>query len=171
METRNFAIGLLAILTGACSTHPDPPTDAEALALRGEVASALSAHTEAMSSGDPERVFSFYKQDDRFFYLGCTDVLFGWGTFSSRVEFFYRDRPELTFEREILSIQILEPTVAVVAMAGRSSEADGLFWTEVLQKQEDGRWLITYEHESWPGCSRPGPGHSLGDLVPGDPGS
>ena len=26
---------------------------------------------------------------------------------------------------------------------------------EVLKKGEDGRWLITYEHESWPGCSVP----------------
>ena len=65
----------------------------------------------------------------------------------------------MIFEQELLSIQILTPTVAVAALRGHSTEAEALFWTEVLQKGEDGRWLITYEHESWPGCSVPTGAH------------
>jgi hypothetical protein len=58
-------------------------------------------------------------------------------------------------EQAVLFVQVLSPTVAVATLRGSSTEANALFWTEVLQKSEDGRWLITYEHESWPDCSTP----------------
>ncbi len=128
---------------------------ADELALIEEVEGTLTGLTEAMNSHDPERIFSFYRQDQSFFYLGCTDVLYSWGTFSVRVGPYYQNNTDVTFEQEILSIQILSPTVAVAALRGSSSNAEALFWTEVLQRQDDGRWLITYEHESWPDCKTP----------------
>jgi ketosteroid isomerase-like protein len=154
---------LPALLVGACAPAPEPLTLVETVplspeevsALELEVADVVNGLTEAMNAHDSEQVFSFYRQDESFFYLGCTDVLFGWGTFSSRVGPYYANNPDVTFQRDLLTIQILSPSTAVVALRGSSTEAEALFWTEVLKKGEDGGWLITYEHESWPDCSTP----------------
>lgn len=142
-------------------------TAAREAALEAEVAQALTGLTEAMNARDPEAVFAFYRQDESFYYLGCTSVLFGWQTFSSRVRPYYSTRTDLDFQREILSVQILHPTVAVAALRGSSSEAEALFWTHVLQKGENGRWLVTYEHESWPGCPTPRGPHLGTTEMPG----
>ena len=119
-------------------------------------------------------MFSFYRQDGAFFYLGCTDILFGWETFSARVGPYYANNTDVTFQQELLSVQILSPTVAVAAVRGSSTEAEALFWTEALQQGEDGRWLITYEHESWPGCPVPrGPHLGTGEeggMIPPESG-
>ena len=153
----------LALFVGACTPAPEPmilvegtPLSPEEVAsLSQEVSEAVEGLTAAMNSHDPELVFDFYRQDETFFYLGCTDVLFGWGTFSTRVGPYYLNTPGVTFQRELLTIQILSPSAAVASLRGSSTEAEALFWTEVLKKGEDGRWLITYEHESWPDCSTP----------------
>jgi ketosteroid isomerase-like protein len=157
----------LALFVGACTPAPEPMTlvegtplsPEEVASLSQEVSEAVHGLTEAMNSHDPEAVFGFYRQDDSFFYLGCTSSLAGWGTFATRVGSFYTYETEVTFQREVLSIQILSPTVAVAGLRGGSTETEGLYWTEVLQKDAGGRWLITYEHESWPGCPEPRAAH------------
>lgn len=159
---------VVAPMAGACTSEPSPMSGSQELALTEEVEATLQGLTEAMNAHDPDLVFSFYRQDESFYYLGCTSVLFGWGTFSSRVRPFYQTRSDLTFQREILSIQILEPTVAVAALRGSSSEAEHLFWTQILQKGPDGRWRVTHEHESWPGCPVPRGPHMGTEGMPGD---
>ena len=170
MRTRTLIPFLLALFPTACTPGSAPLTANEEAALKLEVSETLAGLTAAMNAHDPEQVFSFYRQDDSFFYLGCTDVLPGWGTFASRVGDYYRFSTDVTFEQNLLSIQLLSRTVAVAAMRGSSSEAENLFWTEVLQKDESGRWLITYEHESWPGCPVPRGPHmgteGMGEMVP-----
>jgi ketosteroid isomerase-like protein len=146
---------MCAAMTVACTRGPEVQGNFDEATLVQEVTETLADLTEAMNSHDPDRIFAFYRQDERFFYLGCTDVLFGWSTFASRVEPYYTSNPDVTFDQEVLSVQILSSTVAVAALRGNSTEASALFWTEVLQKDESGRWLVTYEHESWPGCSVP----------------
>lgn len=174
MRRRLCVFLLAAILSAGCAPGPTPEVEADEAGLTGEVLEALAGLTEAMNSHDPERVFSFYRQDPSFFYLGCTNILYGWDTFSSRVGQYYTMNTDVTFEQEVLSVQILSPTVAVAAMRGSSTEAPALFWTEVLQKDENGQWLVTYEHESWPGCSAPRGPHpgseGEGGLPPGGPG-
>jgi uncharacterized protein (TIGR02246 family) len=131
-----------------------------------EVAQTMGDYTEALNSHDPDRILSFYRQDPSFLYLGCTDILSGWGTFESRVRPYYTVNTDVTFQQQIINIQVLGPTTATVALRGGSSEAPNLFWTMALQKGEGGRWLITQEHESWPGCRVPrGPHMGTG----GDP--
>jgi len=159
MDSRTLVIVTLAGLSAACSSQPVSRPEFDEAALAEEVLETLDGLTQAMSSGDPDRVFGFYRQDERFFYMGCTSSMAGWSTFAPRVASYYRTSRELTFQREVLSAQILSATTAVVAMRGSSTEAEALFWTEVLQKGEDGRWLVTYEHESWPGCSVPSGPH------------
>jgi len=159
MYSRALVIVILAGLSAACSSQPVSRPEFDEGALTEEVLETVDGLTEAMNSRDPDRVFGFYRQDETFFYMGCTSSMAGWGTFAPRVASYYRTSREVAFQREVLSTQILSATTAVVAMRGSSTEAEALFWTEVLQKGEDGRWLVTYEHESWPGCSVPSGPH------------
>lgn len=156
MRRSMLLVPVLILLPAACRSGGSPPlSEGEVTAIREEVAEAVVGLTEAMNSHDSDRVFAFYRQDEEFFYLGCTSAMMGWSTFSPRIASYYRGADEVTFEREIITIQVLSAEVAVVAMRGRSTEAPALFWTEVLQKSSDGEWLITSEHESWPDCSLP----------------
>jgi hypothetical protein len=72
---------------------------------------------------------------------------------------------ELTEAMNDHRVQVLSPTAAVALQRGSSSRAPALFWTRVLVK-EDGRWVITYEHQSWPGCDPPPAPHPY--TAPGD---
>jgi ketosteroid isomerase-like protein len=155
MVRKSLLVLWSALLLIACASGPDARPSLDEPALMEEIQETLTGLTEAMNAHDPDLVFSFYRQDPSFLYLGCTDILFGWDTFASRVGPYYTMNTDVTFQQEILNIQILSPTVAVAAMRGSSTEAPALFWTEVLQRSEAGRWLITYEHESWPGCTEP----------------
>ena len=85
-----------------------------------------------MNSHDSKEVLKHFRESDEFLYLGCTDYLMGWEAFSSRVGFYYEANPEVVFHQELLQVQVLSPTVAVAALTGGSSEAEALFWTEVL---------------------------------------
>jgi hypothetical protein len=148
----------VASLSGGCRSGADPVTEAEKVQLTQEVRETLEGLTEAMNAGDPEELFRYYRQDEEFLFLGCTDFLLGWGTFSSRIGPFYSAQPNITFQQEVVRIQVLSRSVAVAALRGGSSETHDLFWTEVLVK-EGGRWLIAHEHESWPGCPPPSEPH------------
>ena len=159
---RNAALlAFLAIpLAVACSPEPEPFTQAQKNALAVEVRETLSGLTDAMNSHDPDSVMAYFRQSEEFLYLGCTYFMLGWETFSPRVWSYYIANPTVTFQQEVIRVQVLSPTVAVAALQGASSEAEALFWTEVLVK-EDGAWHIAHEHESWPGCSPPSNPHPL----------
>jgi len=152
-------IAFLALLVTACDSGPSPFTEADRDVIALEVEETLGQLTEAMNAHDSERVMGFFRNSDDFLYLGCTSFILGWDTFSSMVGPYYPANPDVVFQQEVVRTQVLSPTVAVVAVRGSSTEAAALFWTEVLVREEDGRWLITHEHESWPGCSPPSPPH------------
>jgi hypothetical protein len=164
-----LALAFMAFTFAACSPEPASFDQAERDAMRAEVAETLGGLTAAMNSHEPEQIFRYFKQSEEFLYLGCTDVLVGWEAFSERIGPYYEVNPEVTFEQEILHIQIVSPTVAVAALRGSSSEAQALFWTDVLSKDE-GSWKIVHEHESWPGCAAPTSAHPF-TTVPGMEGS
>ena len=79
MRTRTLIPFLLALFPTACTSGSAPLTANEEAALKLEVSETLAGLTAAMNAHDPEQVFSFYRQDGSFFYVGCTDVLPGWG--------------------------------------------------------------------------------------------
>lgn len=149
---------LFVALLGACQPDSGSITEARRTALGQEIRESLEGLTEAMNSHDPDRIFGYFRQSEEFLYLGCTSFLMGWDAFATRVGPYYRANPTVTFQQEVVRIQVLSPTVAVAALRGGSSEVEHLFWTDVLVKEE-GRWLITHEHESWPGCSVPSGAH------------
>lgn len=170
--------GILLLLTltslfGGCRSGDVPLSESEKAQLAWEVQETLEGLTEAMNAQDAEELFRYYRQDEEFLFLGCTDYLLGWGTFASRVSPFYEAQPGITFHQEVVRIQVLSRNAAVAALRGGSSEIDDLFWTEVLVK-EGGRWLIVHEHESWAGCSPPSEPHpftageSMSGIRPGE---
>jgi ketosteroid isomerase-like protein len=155
----------LVLFAAACAPAPASLSDADRAAVTAEVTAALTELTAAMNVHDSEAVVAFYLEDPSFLYLGCTDFVTGGATFRRMVAPYYGPGSAVTFEQQIVSVQVLSPTAAVVSQRGGSSEADALFWTQVLVKK-DGRWLITYEHESWPGCKAPSAPHPF--TAPGD---
>jgi len=158
MRSGSAVLLVVAALLGACSapSSSGSPTEVDNAAVTEEVMETLAGLTEAMNAHDPERIFAFYRQDPSFRYVGCTSTLFGWDSFSPRIGSYYSTlAPDVTFQQEVLNVQVLGPDVAVATLRGSSTEAEALFWTEVLQRTQDGRWLITYEHESWPDCRTP----------------
>jgi hypothetical protein len=137
---------------------PEPLTQVQKDALVVEAMEAIDSLTAAMNSHDPDRVMGYFRQSEEFLYLGCTDFMLGWDTFSPRLWSYTVANPQVTFQRDVVAVQVLSPTVAVAALRGASTEAEALFWTEVLVK-EDGAWLVAQEHESWPGCPPPPMAH------------
>ena len=160
---------ILALLPLACDAGSAPLTQTERASIALEVEETLGQLTEAMNAHDSERVMGFFRNSDDFLYLGCTDFMFGWDTFSRLVGRLYSRSEDVTFQQEIVRIQVLSPAVAVVAVRGSSTEAEaeGTFLTDVLVREEDGRWLIAHEHESWPGCSPPSDPHPFTSEMPG----
>jgi uncharacterized protein (TIGR02246 family) len=145
-------------------------TQAQKYSLSAEVRGVMEELNAAMNAHDPDRLFKLYLDSEAFVYVGCTDPLFGFESFSVRVGPYYRANSDVTFEQEILQIQILNGGAAVVTMRGSSSEAPALFWSEVLVKGNDGAWRIAHEHESWPGCPDPAPLHPTGMPESGEEG-
>lgn len=169
-KTEICSLLLLALFPAGCQRSSAPLDEAEKQTIAREVEETLGRLTEAMNAHDPDAVLGFYQHSDDFLYLGCTSFLLGFDTFSSRVGPYYLAKPEVIFHQEVVRTQVLSPTAAVVALRGGSSEAEALFWTEVLVRDADGRWMITYEHESWPGCPAPSGPHTLtsaGDTLGG----
>ena len=158
MLTRPKAILAVTLLAAACA--PAPFTDTDRAAVASEVTDALTELTEAMNRHDPEAVVSFYAEDPDFLYLGCTDYVTGGATFRQMAGPYYHPDSEVVFEQQIVSIQVMSPTAVTVAQTGSSTDSEALFWTQVLTKR-DGSWIITYEHESWPGCNPPSAPHPM----------
>ncbi len=149
---------MCGVILGACQPSPRSMSEAERATVEEEVRQSLADLVLAMNAHDPEQIFGYFRQTEEFLYLGCTSFLLGWDAYSTRVGSYYKAHPAITFEQEVVEVQVLSPTAAVAAIRGSSTEADALFLTEVLVK-EDGAWKITHEHESWPGCPPPSMPH------------
>jgi ketosteroid isomerase-like protein len=156
---------VLPLLTGACSAAPSTLTDADTRAVEAEVTAVMTELVDAKNAHDPERVVSFYSDAPDFLALTCTSYLAGGSTFKERIGPTVGARRGTTFEQQVVDVWVLSPTAAVVALEGSSSRAPALFWTRVVVK-EQGRWIITYEHQSWPGCRKPPTPHPF--TAPGD---
>ncbi len=125
----------------------------------------MTALIQAKNAHDPDRVTSFYSDAPDFLALTCTSYIAGGGTFKARIRPTFGARRGTTFEQQVVAVQVLSPTVAVVSLEGGSSRAPALFWTRVVVKDE-GRWVISYEHQAWPGCGEPPAPHPF--TSPGD---
>lgn len=147
----------LILVLGACD--PQSAQDLDVPQVTAEVEGAVASLFEAMNAGDVDAVLDHYMGDGNFLFAGVTRVLTDREAWSERVQLWYRVNDEVTFEHQLLSLQVLAPTVAVTAIQGGSTEAEFLLWTQTWVKDATGRWLIAAEHESWPECVDPPRAH------------
>jgi uncharacterized protein (TIGR02246 family) len=152
------ALAAVAAL-GAC--QPAREVDgARRAAIQKAVVETVDDLYAAMNAHDPDRVLDHYLKTDDLLYVGVGNSVLGWETFSSMTRPWYPMHPDVTFEYEIVRVQVLAPDVVTVTAKGSSTEAPFLMWTRTLVLR-DGQWLIALEHESWPGADPPNPGHPM----------
>lgn len=165
MSTHRTLAAPLCLFVTACAPSAPVLSGADREAVTAEVTATLAALNDAMNAHEPERVVSFYSDSPEFLALTCTSFINGGAAFKGMVGPTFGPRRGATFEQRVVSVQVLSPTAAVVTQAGSSSRAPALFWTRVLVNEGDG-WIITYEHQSWPGCPAPPSPHPA--TTPGD---
>lgn len=143
------------LLAAACtpSAPPRPGFDGEVIA--SEVRAASLALVEAMNAHTPDSILAFYALDDDFTYVGCTNFMFGPETFAGVVRGYHSANPEVRYDMAVQGVRVLGPDAAVVSLQGTSSPDLVLFTTRVVSRDDDGRWRVVWEHESWPGCPAP----------------
>jgi uncharacterized protein (TIGR02246 family) len=163
---KGLRLPMLASLLGlaACTPTQTGLTEAQRALAENEVRDAVAQLTAAMNSQDPDRVLAFYGESREFVLVGCTDLMFGTEYFTRVLRPYLESPRDAPLEREVLRIQILTSETAVVTLQGGSAGGPHLFWTQVLVREGDGRWLIAHEHQSWPGCREPARVHNFGDF-------
>jgi len=160
---------LLALVVAACTPTSDALTEEARQAVAAQVTQAVAELTAAMNAHDGDAVMGFYSGAPDFVYLGCTEYIRGGEAFAEMAAPFYAANPDVTIQQEIESLRVVGPEVAVVSLRGGQPDGPPLFWTQVWERGDEGRWIITVEHESWPGCPEPRGPHPL--TSEGEPGS
>jgi ketosteroid isomerase-like protein len=127
-------------------------TDAERTAVVEEAEEVIASLFEAMNAAEADAVLDYYSADP-FIRVSCTQIQ-DRGLFMSATASYYRTRDSLTFQYQVTGSRALSSDAAVVSASGGLPEADGLFWTWVLER-EDGELRVVHEHESWPDCPEP----------------
>ena len=154
-QTREVAITLLAVVLGGCAGAGGADaamSDAERAAVVEEAEAAVASMFEAMSAADADGVLEHYSAGP-FIRISCTQIQ-DRALFMTATESYYRTRDSLDFRYQITAGRALSPDAAMVSASGGLPEADGLFWSWVLER-EDGALRIVHEHESWPDCPEP----------------
>lgn len=154
------------LLAAACAPAPATLTDAARDAAAAEVRATTFALQDALNTHEPDAILAFYRLDDDFTYVGCTNYMFGGNLFGTILGTYHTQNPDVTYDLAIQSLQVLAPDVAVVSLQGTGGRDLKLFVTRALRRDDTGAWLIVHEHESWPGCSDPTPPHP--GTAPGD---
>jgi ketosteroid isomerase-like protein len=114
---------------------------------------ASAALVDALNAHDADSILAFYSSDDDFTQLACTSFVFGGASFASLTRSLHANYRDAVYDMAIRDVLVLGPNAAVVSLEG--TMLGPLFVTRVLRRGDSGRWLVVWEHESWPGC--PGP--------------
>lgn len=157
----------LLLAVSACTPPPAPFTDADREAAEAEVRAVSEALVDALNAHDADAILAFYALDDDFTQVACTDMLFGGRGFEALTRSLHANYEDAVYRMDVRGVRVLGPDAAVVSLQGTMLAP--LFVTRVLRREDDGRWLVAWEHESWPGCSAPAaphPGTAPGDTIP-----
>jgi len=163
MRTPSFLS--LVVLASACAPAPIPFTDADRAAAAEEARAASMALVDALNGHDGDAILRFYDLDEDFTYVACTNFLFGGEGYTAMTRSLHLNYADARYDMEVQSVRVLGPDVAVVSLQG--TMLTPLFVTRVLRRSPDHLWLVTWEHESWPGCEDPWPAHP--GTMPGGP--
>lgn len=160
MRMRLMPIMSALTILAACQPAPGQLTQAERAEITAQVDSVVARLYAAMNAHDAERVLAHYLPTDEFLYVGVSDAMQGWNSFSAIAGPWYTSHPDVTFEYQVLHIQVLTRDAATITARGGSTEAPHLMWTRTLVRR-DGAWLVALEHESWPGGEEPRSKHPM----------
>ena len=153
---RNRVLSVLAAAALTACQGGNTVSDAQRTAAIGEVSQTVDSLFAAMNAHDPDRLLAHYRKGNDFTYVAVATTMRGWDAFAGMTRAYVAQHPDVTFEHHILQIQVPAPDVAVATIEGSASDAPFLMWTQVYVR-ENGRWVITLEHESWPGAREPAP--------------
>ncbi|MDP2956192.1 MAG: SgcJ/EcaC family oxidoreductase [Longimicrobiales bacterium] len=156
----------LLLLATACAPAPAAFTDAQRDAAAAEVRAASLALVDALNAHDADSILTFYSLDDDFTQVACTGFVFGGKGFAGLTRSLHANYRDAVYDMSVVSARVLGPDAAVVSLRGTMLAP--LFVTRVLRRGETGRWLVAWEHESWPGCPNPTTSHAgamAGDSV------
>ncbi len=159
MRTRALRVLAAVAAMGACQPARGID-DARRAAITEEVVATVDDLFAAMNAHDADRVLDHYLKSDELLYVGVGDTMQGWDMFATLTRPWYANHADVTFEHEILHVQVLSPEVATVTARGSSTESPFLMWSRTLVLR-DGRWLVALEHESWPGAEPPAAQHPM----------
>jgi uncharacterized protein (TIGR02246 family) len=155
-----------AVAVAACQTGGTAElTDAQRTEITTQVGQVIDSLFAAMNAGDADAITSHYRRSDDLMQVTVAQTLTGWEKLAAVTKQFSTQHPDVKFEHRIVQTQVLAPNVAAVTIAGSATTSEFLMWTDVLVRQ-DGRWVITLEHESWPGARAPVT-HPAMELPPG----
>lgn len=156
----------LLLAVTACAPSPSPFTDADRESAQAEVRAVSEALVAALNAHDADAILAFYALDDDFTQVACTDMLFGGRGFEALTRSLHANYEDAVYRMDVRGVRVVGPDVAVVSLQGTMLAP--LFVTRILRREGDGRWLVVWEHESWPGCaapSAPHPGTAAGDTL------
>ena len=139
---------MLAALVAGCGMEGTRSPEA----VEAEARAAIATFFEAMNSSDADGVLAVYSAND-YVHVACTEY-HEKALFERIVRSYYRGERDPGLRYEIRAIRALGADAAFVSAAGASADAEGLFWTWVLER-EDGELRIVHEHESWTNCPPP----------------
>lgn len=148
----------LLLLAAACVPAPATFTDAERDAAAAEVRVASLALVDALNAHDADSILTFYSLDDDFTQVACTGFVFGGKGFASLTRSLHANYRDAVYDMAVDGVRVLGPDAAVASLRGTMLAP--LFVTRVLRRGENGRWLVAWEHESWPGCPNPTTSHA-----------
>jgi uncharacterized protein (TIGR02246 family) len=164
-------LALAALLTSACVPDRGPVSfgDEERAAVAAEARAASVALLDALNAHDADAILAFYDLDGDFTYVACTNFMFGGRGYVNLTRSLHANYEESRYDMAVQSVRVLGPDVAVVSLQGTFLAP--LFVTRVLRRSAEGRWLVTWEHESWPGCADPVRMHpgAGGEMPPAEP--
>ncbi len=143
----------LLLLAAACAPAPAAFTGVQRDAVAAEARAATLALVDALNAHDADSILTFYSLDDDFTQVACTDFVFGGQGFAGLTRSLHANYRDAVYDMSVVSVRVLGPDAAVVSLRGTMLAP--LFVTRVLRRGENGRWLVAWEHESWPGCPDP----------------
>lgn len=161
---------LATLLAASCVPDPGPASFSaeERAALAAEARAASLALLDALNAHDADAILAFYDLDDDFTYVACTNFMFGGRGYANMTRTLHANYDSTSYDMDVQSVRVLNRDVAVVSLQGTFLAP--LFVTRVLRRSPAGSWLVSWEHESWPGCADPVRMHpgAGGEIPPAD---
>ncbi len=138
---------LLPVVALLLAVMPAQANESEA-----EVRAVIDALQSDWNGGDMSAYLAAYAQQDETRMLSSAGIYAGWETINELFRQQFPDEPRMgDFTIDDVAVRLLADDVAVVSglfeHVFTEMTVRGAF-SQVLRRQEDGRWLIEHEHTS-----------------------